>query len=156
MSGQVTNMNATNFARWIFKMTLTLVLATAATSATAHAQSGEAARAFWMAASSNEAVLTGNTWGRLGLLDGVLTFQSSNYSWSVALSEITRVESSKETPRAFVIESASGGHFYVGILDGTMTLTSPGKAIQKIQRAVREAPAAASRAAMAAAGGSDR
>lgn len=145
-------MNANKFVQWIVNMTLTLVLAAAASSATAQAQSLDS-RAFWMAASSNEAVLTGDTWGRLSLLDGVLTFQSQTYNWQLELSEITRVESIKDAPRAFVIESASGELYYVGILDGTMTMASPGKAIRMIQRAARQATPTAGRAALAAAGG---
>lgn len=146
-------MNANRFARWIFNLTLALVLATVASSVTAQAQSRDTSRAFWMAASSNQAVLAGNTWGRLSLLDGVLTFQSSNYNWRLALSEIKRIESSKEASHAFEIESASGQLYYVGILDNTMTMASPGKAVQLIQRAVREAPAPAGQPTMVASGG---
>lgn len=149
-------MNANKFARWIFNLTLALVLLAAA-STTAQAQSRDT-RASWMAASSNQGVLAGNTWGRLTLIDGVLTFQSSNYSWRIALSEITRIQSSKEAARAFEVETVTGQRYYVGILDRTMTMASPGKAIQMLQRAVRETPPTISRPTMVAAagGGSDR
>lgn len=145
-------MNANKFARWTFSLTLALVLLAAA-AATAQAQSRDT-RASWMAASSNEAVLSGNTWGRLTLIDGALTFQSPNYSWRIALPEITRIQASKEAARAFVVETVTGQRFYVAILDGTMTVASPGKTIQMLQRAVREAPPTISRPTMVAAGGS--
>lgn len=144
-------MNANRFARWTFNLTLALVLMAAA-SATAQAQT-RSTRASWMAASSNEAVLTGNTWGRLTLTDDILTFQSSNYSWRIALPEITRIQSSREAARAFVVETVTGQRYYVGILDGTMTMASPGKTIQMLRRAVREAPPTISRPTMVAAGG---
>jgi hypothetical protein len=94
---------------------------------------------FWMAASSSEATLTGRSWGRLILEDGDLRFESSVYKWRIALSEIKRVEPSKAAEKTFEIETAAGTIYFAAILDATMVKDSPRKAIQMIQRGVRDA-----------------
>ena len=62
------------------------------------------------------------------------------------LADVKRVSRSKQVPDALEVESVTGQVYYVGILDGRLTLTSPGKAAQFIQRAVQTALAAATRA----------
>ena len=110
-----------------------------------------------MAASSNQASLSGSPWRRLSLVDGVLAFQSSNFEWHLSLSEIKDIAASKTLSNALEVESVTGHFYFVGILDGQLTMTSPGKAVQIIQRAVRSAPAVVpARPALAAAGGGPR
>ena len=82
----------------------------------------------------------GRSWGRLGLQDGVLRFDSSDYAWRVALSDLKRVEQSKAAPRALEIETFAGTTHFVAILDARLLADSPRKAIQLIQRTMREAP----------------
>ena len=73
------------------------------------------------------------------------------------LADVKRVSHSKQVTDALEVESVTGQVYYVGILDGRLTLTSPGKAAQFIQRAVQTAPApsAPARTLVAAAGGGD-
>lgn len=97
----------------------------------------------WMAASSPESTLTGRSWGRLTLEDDELRFDSPNYKWRVALSQIKRVEASKASPRAFEIETTDGTIHFAAILDAVMMKDSPRKAIYAIQRGMREAREAA-------------
>ncbi len=147
-------MSNNNLSQWLIKMVVAGLLAVAALPAAAQAQNADASRGLWMAASSNEASLPGRTWGRLTMADGVLAFQSSNYEWRLALSEIKRIGASKQVSNALEIESVSGQVYFVGILDGQMSMTSPGKAVQTIQGAVRVAPAPMqAKPVMVAAGG---
>ena len=150
-------MSNTNIARWLVKAVLAGVLALTAMPSLAQAQGAEGARTSWMAASSNIASLTGHTWGRLTMTEGALAFRSANYEWSLPLTEIKRISSSKDLASAFEIESVTGERYYVGILDGQMMMSSPGRAMQMIQRAARVAPApVASRPTMVAGGGGQR
>lgn len=98
---------------------------------------------FWMAASSSEPSFTGRTWGRLTVQDGELRFHSNDYAWRVALSDIKRVDQSKAAPRALEVETFAGAIHFVAILDARMLADSPRKAIQMIQRSMRDASATA-------------
>jgi hypothetical protein len=140
-------------SQWLVRTMLAGVLAVTAMPSVAQAQSPDPSRGLWLASSANEASL--DAAGRLSMADGELVFESNDYEWRLALSEIKRVGSSKNLSNAFEIESNSGRLFYIGILDAKMLRTSPGKAVQAIQRAVRAtpAPAQARPALVAAAGG---
>jgi hypothetical protein len=145
----------TPISRWLVKAVLAGVMALVAMPSPAQAQGAESVRSVWMAASSNDASLTGPTWGRLTMTAGYLIFQSSNYEWSMPLAEVKRISSSND--RAFAIESVTGERYYVGILNTQMTFTSARWALQMIRRAVRDAPSsAASRPTMVAGGGGRR
>jgi len=147
-------MSNNNLSRWLIKVTVAGLLGVATMPAVAQAQNQAPLRGLWMAASSNQASLSGSSWGRLSLVEGVLAFQSSNFEWHLALSEIKDIAASKTLSNALEVESVTGQVYFVGILDGQMTMTSPGKAVQIIQRAVRSAPAVVpARSALAAAGG---
>ena len=98
-------------------------------------------RRSWMAASSSLAAFDGRDWGRLSLTDGELRFLSNDYAWRVALSDIKRVDQSKAAPRALEVETFAGATHFVTILDAQMMAGSPRKAIQMIQRSMREASA---------------
>lgn len=102
-------------------------------------RAGDTPLSSWMAASSSESTLTGRSWGRLTLEDGELRFESPVYKWRIALSEIKRVESSKAAGKTFEIETAAGAIYFAAILDATMMKDSPRKAIQMIQRGIRDA-----------------
>lgn len=120
------------------------------------AQAVPAPRDVWMAASATEATLSGRGFGRLVLEGGVLTFESTALDWRMPLSEIKRVVESKRGGKALEIESVSGQLYFVAILDGQLVTSSPGKALQSIQRAVKATPPAPVRAAAAAAGGTQQ
>ena len=114
------------------------VVATVTPQTLAHA--GDTAPIFWMAASNSAPSFPGRSWGRLGLQDGVLRFDSTDYEWRVALSDIRRIDQSKAAPRALQIETVAGATHFVTILDARLLADSPRKAIQLIQRSMREAP----------------
>jgi hypothetical protein len=96
---------------------------------------------FWMAASNSEPIFTPRSWGRLSLQDGELRFHSNDYKWRVALADIKRVDQSKAAVRTLEVETFAGTTHFIAILDATMTADSPRKAIQMIQRSMREAAA---------------
>ena len=136
-------------SKWLIKVAVVALLAVPGM-----AQAQDASRGLWMATSSNQASLAGNDFGRLSMANGMLSFQSANYEWRLALADVKRVSPSKQVSDALEVESVTGQVFYIGILNGQLTLTSPGKAVQMIQRAVRTAPAPApTRTLVAAAGG---
>ena len=142
-------MSNNTFSKWLIKVAVVALLAVPGM-----AQAQDASRGLWMATSSNEASLAGNDFGRLSMANGMLSFQSSKNEWRLALADVKRVSSSKQVSDALEVESVTGQVFYIGILNGQLTLTSPGKAVQMIQRAVRTAPAPApTRTLVAAAGG---
>lgn len=102
---------------------------------------GDTPLGLWMTASSSDTTLTGRFWGRLILEDGDLRFESPNYKWRVALSQIKRVDQSKAVPRALEVETFTGAMHFIAILDAKLTAESPRKAIQMIQRSMRDAAA---------------
>ena len=112
------------------------VLASVTPQTVAHA--ADTTPIFWMAASNASPSFPGPTWGRLGLQDGVLRFDSSDYEWRVALRDIKRVEQSKAAPRAIEIETVEGATHFVTILDAKLLADSPQKAMQLIQRSMRD------------------
>ncbi len=114
------------------------VLATVTPQTSVHA--ADAAPTFWMAASNSAPSFPGRSWGRLSLHNGVLRFDSSEYEWRVALSDIKRVAQSKAAPRALEIETFAGTTHFVAILDARLLADSPRKALQLIQRSMRESP----------------
>ena len=142
-------MSNNTLSKWILKVAFVALLTVPGV-----AQAQNASRGLWMATSSNEASLAGNDFGRLSMADGMLSFQSTKSEWRLALADVRRVSTSKQVSDALEVESVTGQVFYVGILNGQLSLTSPGKAAQMIQRAVKTAPAAAIpvRATLAAAG----
>lgn len=103
------------------------------------ARANDPAPISWMAASSSEPSFTGRSWGRLTVQDGELRFHSNNYDWRVALSDIKRIDQSKAAPRALEVETFAGATHFITILDSKMLADSPRKAIQMIQRSMREA-----------------
>lgn len=111
-------------------------------------------RATWMASAADAPA--GDKWGRLTVKDGLLTFASSKVAWQVPLSDITRVAESEIGAQTLEIEARNGEVLSVSILGPQLTIESPRKARQTIQRAVRETPAKtrATAAAAAAGGGS--
>ena len=143
-------MSNNTFSKWLLKLAVVALLAVPGV-----AQAQDAPRGLWMATSSTEAALAGNDFGRLLVANGMLSFQSSKFEWRLALADVKRVAPSKQVSDALEVESVTGQVFYVGILNGQLTLTSPGKAAQTIQRAVKTAPAVATpaRTTLAAAGG---
>lgn len=147
-------MSNNTFSTWLQKAVVVALLAVPAV-----AQAQDAPRGLWMATSSNEASLVGQDFGRLTIANGMLSFQSAKHEWRLALADVKRVSRSKQVSDALEVESVTGQVYYVGILDGQLTLTSPGKAAQFIQRAVQTAPAPAlaapARTLAAAAGGGD-
>jgi len=149
-------MSNKNLSRWLITLSLAGLLLVVAMPSAARAQNQAPLRGIWMAASSNQASLSGSPWGRLMLVEGVLAFQSSNFEWQLALSEIKHIAASKNLSNALEVESVTGQVYFVGILDGQMSMTSPGKAVQIIQRAVKTAPASAPARATIVAGGSLR
>ena len=100
-------MSNNNLSGWLVKVTVAGLLVVAAMPAIAQAQNQAPSRGVWLAASSNQASLSGNTWGRLTMVEGVLAFESSNFEWRLALSEIKRVAASKELSNALEIESVT-------------------------------------------------
>jgi hypothetical protein len=145
-------MSNNTFAKWLLKA---VVVALLAVPAVAQAQD---ARGLWMATSSRQASLSGTEFGRLALANGVLSFQGTKFEWRLALSDVKRIAPSKLVSNAIEVESVTGQVYFVGILDGQLSVTSPGKAVQAIQRAVRTAPAPAApaRTVVAAASGIDQ
>lgn len=143
---------------WLIKMVFAGILATGSLPSPAHAQSADLSRQLWMATSADEASLAGRDYGRLTIIDGELTYASTDFEWRIALSEIKRIAASKQMANALEVESFAGEFHFVGIVDGQLTMTSPGKAVQAIQRAIRNAPAppVPARTALAAAGGGQR
>ena len=95
------------------------------------------ASAYWMAAASNSPEVQ---WGRLVLKDGMLTFHVARSEWTTPLSEITRVAFVKGADPILEIVTASGETLQVSILGPQLLPESPHKAMQIIQRAVRQAP----------------
>lgn len=151
--------NLNPFAGWAIKLAFTVMLAVAGLPSLAHAQSTTPFRGSWMATSATESMLSGRGFGRLTLVEGVLAYQSPGFEWHLELAEIVRIGTSRQVPNALEIESVTGQVYFVGILDGQLTMTSPGKAVRAIERAVRTAPSPApapSRATATAAGGSVR
>jgi hypothetical protein len=146
-------MSTNTFSKWLLKVAVVALLAVPAA---AQAQSADMTRVNWMATSSSEAALAGNDFGRLTMANGMLAFQSAKYEWRLALADVKRVAPSKQVSDALEIEAVTGQVFYVGILNGQLSLTSPGKAVQTIQRGVKTAPpapVAPVRTALSAAGG---
>jgi hypothetical protein len=132
---------------------LIAILAIASAPSVLLAQAVPAPRDLWMALSATESTLSGRDFGRLSIENGVLAFDSNDLRWRMPLSEVKRVVESKRAGKALEIESVSGKVYFVAILNGQLMASSPAKALQAIQRAVKTAPAAPARAAAAAAGG---
>lgn len=108
----------------------------AAMPATVSAAGDEPTTGVWMAASGANADVRTNL-GRLTLKDGVLSFQSTNVEWTLAVSDIKRVAISEESDRLFVLESHLGETYFVAILGQNLLVDSPRRAMQVIQRVLR-------------------
>jgi hypothetical protein len=105
----------------------------------------------WLAAAA-QSPAGASSWGRLTLRDGMLTFASNRAEWQKPLNEIKRIAESSRADRTIEIETYSGETLFVSILGQQMVTESPRKAMQIIERAVREAPGA--RPVLTAAAGS--
>ena len=90
----------------------------------------------WLASHATEPV------GRLVVTDGTLTFYGARSEWSTPLSEITRVTAVKGSNDTFEIRTATGELLQLRVLTRQLGAESRKKAIQLIQRAVREVPPA--------------
>jgi hypothetical protein len=123
------------FAR-LFTRVAMLTALVAAMPATVSAAGDEPTTGVWMAASGASADDRTNV-GRLILKDGVLSFQSTNVEWTLAVSDIKRVAISEESDRLFVLESVSGETYFVAILGQNLLVDSPRRAMQVIQRVAR-------------------
>jgi hypothetical protein len=77
-------------------------------------------------------------WGRLVLKDGSLSFHGARDDWHAPVSDITRITIARDAERSFRIETVSGDVVVLAILGPHMLKESPKKAMQLIQRAVRE------------------
>ena len=122
---------------WIAGMVLAaLVVLPVVTAAAAH---DDPAQGFWLVSTSGPAS-SEVFWGRLVVKDGMLTFFAPRGEWKTPLAEIKRVSLAKGSNRSFEIETASGEVLRLAILGPQMLIESPKKAIQVIQRGVREAP----------------
>jgi hypothetical protein len=118
----------------------------------AAAAQGKAVQGTWLAAAAPSASAQ-SSWGRLTVKDGILTFASQRGEWRKPLADITRIAERKGADKMFEIEASNGDVLYVSILGQQMMTESPRKAMQLIERAVREAPTAQRPALNAAAGG---
>lgn len=147
-------MSTNNRSQWLVKIAVAFVLV--AMPPVAQAQSSAPVRGVWMAASADEASLTGRGFGRLTIADGLLAFQSADYEWHLELWEVKRVSPSQALANTLEIESVAGQVHYVAILDAQLTPTAPGKAVRTIERAVSRAPAPVPARNTAVAGGGIR
>lgn len=89
----------------------------------------------WLASHATEPM------GRLEIKNGMLTFHGARSEWSTPLSEITRVTPVKGSHDAFEVRTATGDILQVRVFTPKLVPESPKKAIQLIQRAVRDTPA---------------
>ena len=105
------------------------------------ASNDDPARGYWLVSTagpaSDEVI-----WGRLVVEDGMLTFFAPRGQWKTPLAEIKRVSIAKGSNRSFEIETVTGEVLQLAILGPRLLTESPKKAMQVIQRAVREAPPA--------------
>jgi hypothetical protein len=106
----------------------------------------------WLA-SATSAETQEAVWGRMTLKNGILEFAANNLTWQRPLTEITRIVERKGASRQFTIETAGGDLLHVSILGLQMMPESPRKAMQAIQRAVRETPGARTTVVAVNAGG---
>ena len=122
---------------WIAGMVLAALFALpVATVAAAH---DDPAQGFWLVSTSGPASRE-VIWGRLVVKDGMLTFFAPRGEWTTPLAEIKRVSVAKGSNRRFEIETVSGDVVRLAILGPQLLIEPPKKAMQVIQRAVREAP----------------
>ena len=95
------------------------------------------APSYWFAAARNSFTVQ---WGRLALKDGMLTFHTERGEWTTPLYEIKRIVRVKDADDTFEIVTASGATLQLTILGAQLLPESPRKAMQTIERAVRQAP----------------
>ena len=107
--------------------------------ATAAAAADDPAQGFWLVSASGPAS-SEVIWGRLVVKNGMLTFFAPRGEWKTPLAEINRVSVAKGSNRSFEIETVSGEVLRLAVLGPQLLIESPKKAMQVIQRAVREAP----------------
>lgn len=112
---------------------------------------GERKTAVWLAADLKDGAPTGESWGRLSLRNGLLSFRSMNglKGWDVDLADAQAIQTSKSGAKGLVIETRSGQVYAVAILDSQMLVDSPRKALQLISSARLTAPSEATRLAEA-------
>ncbi len=127
------------------------VLAVVATPTLAAAE-GDRVVAVWMASDLSSGI-GGESWGRLVLRDGMVSFRSvdGRQGWDLLLADTNRVQQSKTHSKAVEIESVTGQVYVVSILDSQMLVDSPRRAMRMISGA-RQAVPAVTRLAAAEAG----
>jgi hypothetical protein len=122
---------------WIAGMFLAACFAWPVPSASA--SNDDPAKGYWLVSTavptSNEVI-----WGRLVVKDGSLTFFAPRGEWTTPLAAIKRIARVKGSDRSFEIETVNGDMLRVAVLGPQLLPASPKKAIQVIQRAVRETP----------------
>lgn len=112
------------------------LIAFAASAPAAWAGPNDAAGTVWLAS------VTGDpTVGRLMIRDGALTFATPQREWQVPLTEIARVTVAKGDDRSLDIATITGEKLRLTIRGPQLLIASPKPAVQRIQRALREAPA---------------
>ena len=105
----------------------------------------------WLAVADGQTVS-----GRLIVSAETLTFLGAGTEWSTPLADITRVSVPAGAKHVLRIDTVTGASLRVSILDTRMLAQPPAKALQLIQRAVREAPPARRTTLAAAGNGSSR
>ena len=91
--------------------------------------------AYWLAATSHGGNIQ---WGRLVMKDGTLAFFTTEGTWETPLAEITRISRVRGSQQ-FQIATASGSVLQLSILGPQMVPQPPQKAMQMIQRAIKDA-----------------
>lgn len=89
----------------------------------------------WLASHATEPM------GRLEVKNGMLTFHGARSEWSTPLADITRVTPVKGSADTFEIRTVDGDMLQLRVFTPKLVPESRKKAIQLIQRAVRETPA---------------
>lgn len=122
---------------WLAGLVLAALFALPAASAAAAGD--DSAKGYWLvsvaAPASSEVI-----WGRLVVQEGTLTLFAPRTEWQTPLSDIKRVSRVKGSDRSFEIETVTGDRLRLAILGPQLLTESPKKAMQVIQRAVRETP----------------
>lgn len=122
---------------WIAGMVLAAIFALPV--AAAADAKNDPAKGYWLVSVSGPST-TEVIWGRLVVKDGMLTFFAPRGEWKTPLSEIRRVSRARGSDRSFEIETTTGEVLQLAILGPQMLTESPKKAMQVIQRAVRDTP----------------
>jgi hypothetical protein len=139
-----------HFSKMLFAVSV-VVISLMASPGTASASSGEAS-AVWLASVAGEPAV-----GRLSIKDDTLSFALASEEWHVPLAEISKVSILKGSDRTLKIQTVNGDVLLLTIRSSQLLAASPKPALQRIERAMKEAapPRRPTLAAVAPAG-SDR